>query len=272
MNDYLQKFKLENKTAIVIGGLGLIGKEVVNAFIQSGASVIILDLESSQNKDRITSLNDDGFDVHYETFDCADLENLEKNFLKIISKYKCPDISINCSYPRTLDWATNSFSEVNFNSFRKNIDIHLNTYAWLSRLSAEKMVNENIPGSIITMSSIYGVLGQDLSIYKNTDMKENMSYSVIKGAIVNMTRQMASYYGQYNIRVNTVISGGVNGPVAGKETNQTSSFLKNYSEKTPLNRLANPHEIASAIQFLASDASSYMTGSLLVVDGGWSAI
>ena len=116
------------------------------------------------------------------------------------------------------------------------------------------------------MGSIYGIVGQDLNTYLGTDMKESMTYSIIKGGLTNLSRQMASYYGKFNIRINTVCPGGV------EDLKQTSMFKKNYSKKTPLKRLAKPHEVASAILFLSSDASSYITGTSLIVDGGWTAI
>ena len=122
------------------------------------------------------------------------------------------------------------------------------------------------------ISSIYGILGQDLNIYKNTTMKENLTYSVIKGGVTNFTKQLASFYGSSNIRVNNIISGGLKGHVAGKNKSQERNFIKNYSNKTLLKRLGKPNEVAYSVLFLASDASSYITGSNLFVDGGWSAI
>ena len=127
---------------------------------------------------------------------------------------------------------------------------------------------EKINGSLIQLGSIYGSIGQDLSIYKGTEMEENMTYAVIKGGVANLTRQMASYYGKYNIRINTLCAGGIEGHVAGSSHAQDSIFIKNYSNKTPLKRLGRSDEIASTALFLASDASSYITGSTLFVDGG----
>ena len=95
---------------------------------------------------------------------------------------------------------------------------------------------------------------------------------VIKGSIVNLTRQMASYYGQYNIRVNTLVSGGLAGHVAGKSDTQNPIFVEQYSKKTPLKYLGRPEEIASTALFLASDAASYITGATIMVDGGWTII
>ena len=92
---------------------------------------------------------------------------------------------------------------------QKNIEIHMNSYAWLAKVVADFMKKKNNGGSIIQTGSIYGVVAQDIEIYKGTTLNENMSYSLIKGGIVNLTRLMASYYGKYNIRVNCLCPGGV---------------------------------------------------------------
>ena len=99
-----------------------------------------------------------------------------------------------------------------------------------------------------------------------------MSYSIIKGGITNFTRQMAAYYGRNNIRVNTICLGGVEGHVKGSTTTQPKKFLAKYRKLTPLQRLAKPEDAAFAALFLASDASSYITGTTLMVDGGYSII
>ena len=103
-------------------------------------------------------------------------------------------------------------------------------------------------------------------------MKENLTYSLIKGGIINFTRQMASYYGKNNIRVNTVCPGGIAGHVADLSSKQSKQFVKNYSNQVPLKRLGNSEEVASTILFLSSSASSYITGTTIMVDGGWTAI
>jgi len=154
----------------------------------------------------------------------------------------------------------------------KNIEIHMNSYAWLAKIVAEKMVKNNIKGSIINLNSIYGLLGQDLNIYEKTSMKENMPYAMIKGGLVNLTRQMASYYGRFGVRVNSICPGGLTGHVAGKSNLQEKQFIKNYEKKVPLKRLGNPEEVANVITFIASNAASYVTGSNILVDGGWTII
>lgn len=157
-------------------------------------------------------------------------------------------------------------------SFRENVDMHMNSYAWLARLAAESMKAEGRSGSIIQLGSIYGILGQDLTVYEGNEMDENMTYAAIKGGITNLTRQMASYYGQFNIRVNTLVPGGLSGHVAGKSDSQNLVFVQQYSHKTPLKRLGRAEEIASTALFLASNAASYMTGATIMVDGGWSIV
>ena len=134
------------------------------------------------------------------------------------------------------------------------------------------MVKNKIAGSIIQLSSIYGLVGQDQNVYENTEIKENLSYSVIKGGIINLTRQMASYYGKFNIRVNSLCPGGIEGHIAGVKSNQDLNFIKQYSKKTPLKRLGKSEEVASVALFLSSEAASYVTGSTLIVDGGITSI
>ena len=272
MIDYMQKFRLDHKTAFVMGGLGLIGREVSTAFSSMGANTIILDLKTQEFNMIDLKKKVSGLDFHFREFDCADIDNLEKNFNSLVDEFGCPNIFINCSYPRTIDWSNNSFKDVDLKSYRKNIDIHMNSYVWLARLSAEAMQKYKIPGNIIQLGSTYGIVGQDLTIYEGTEMHENMTYAAIKGSIANLTRQMASYYGKFNIRINTLCPGGLEGHVAGKSKTQNQVFVKQYSKKTPLNRLGRTDEVASTALFLASDSASYITGATIMVDGGWTAI
>ena len=259
---FLTKIKLTNKKVYILGGSGLIGSKVVINTLSIGAEVIILDVRKKRLQKK----------VKYEKFDCSKLINLEKNFNKIIKKLGCPDVFINCSYPRTNDWNQCSFNKITLKRMAKNIEIHMNSHAWLAKIVAEKMVKNNIKGSIINLNSIYGLLGQDLNIYEKTSMKENMPFSMIKGGLVNLTRQMASYYGRFGIRINDICSGGLKGHVAGHSNFQEKQFIKNYEKKVPLKRLGNSEEVANVVTFIASDAASYITGSNILVDGGWTII
>jgi len=272
MIDYLQKFRLNKKTAFVVGGLGLIGREVSIALAIAGAKTIVIDVEREKGQLFKDEINREGYDVSFKSFDCADMKKLDNNFSVLLNECGCPDIFINCSYPRTKDWGNSSFRNITLESFRDNVDMHLNSYSWLARLAAEAMVKNGNGGSIIQLGSIYGIVGQDLTVYEGTDMHENMTYAAIKGGIMNLSRQMASYYGQYNIRINTLCPGGLEGHVACKSSVQDLNFVKQYSKKTPLKRMGKAEEVASVALFLSSDAASYITGATIMVDGGWTVI
>jgi len=116
---------------------------------------------------------------------------------------------------------------------RKNVDIHLNSYSWLSFRICEQMKIAKKNGSVIMLSSIYGILAQNLKIYKNTYMNENMNYSIIKGGINSFAKQLASYYGSSGIRVNSVCPGAIEGHVKGSKSKQSKNFIKNYSRNCP---------------------------------------
>ena len=268
MIDYLNKFRLDKKIAYVVGGLGLIGKEVSTAYAMAGAKTIVLDIKKKEGLKYEKKMKSLGYNLKYVFFDCKKTKEIESSFSKILHKNNCPDIFINCSYPYTKDWPNNSFNKIKFKSFKENVDIHMNSYAWLAKLTAECMLKYRKKGCVIQLGSVYGLVGQDNNIYKNTSMKENMSYSVIKGGIINLSRQMASYYGKFNIRFNSLCPGALTGHISGVKSKQNINFIKRYSLKTPLKRLGKAEEVASAALFLSSDAASYITGSTLMVDGG----
>ena len=115
------------------------------------------------------------------------------------------------------------------------------------------------------MSSIYGLVGPDFNVYNGTNMTMPAAYSAIKGGLNNLTRYLASYYGEFQVRVNTISPGGI-------FNNQEESFVNNYIEKVPMKRMGKPEDIVAAVFYLISDESNYITGQNLIIDGGWTAI
>ncbi len=269
IKNYLDKFNLRNKKAFIIGGCGLLGSEICEAFLSTNAKVYVFDKDKKKGKYFQKKF---GKNFKYVFFDLKNIYKFDKKIKLFIKKYGCPNILVNSSYPATKDWEKSSFSTNSFNLMKKNIDLHLNSHTWLSYKICEAMKQKKIKGTIINFGSIYGLVGQNLSIYKKTKIRENMNYSIIKGGIINFSKQLASYYGKYDIRVNAICPGGIQGHVKGKNKKQDKKFVKNYSEICPLGRLGTPQEVASSVLFLASDASSYITGSAFIVDGGWTAI
>lgn len=244
-------FSIKDKVIVVTGGNGLLGKEMVSTFRINGAIAISLDIY---------------FDKQGEYDYLVDITNEEsvKSVVKsIIEKYNKIDGWVNNAYPRTKDWG-NRFEDVLVESWRKNVDMHLNGYFICCQIALEQMKLQGF-GSLINMSSIYGLVGPDFTIYNGTEMTMPAAYAAIKGGLNNFSRYLASYYGEFQIRVNTVSPGGI-------FDNQPESFVNNYNNKVPLKRMGSPKDIVSSVFYLLTDETSYITGHNLVVDGGWSAI
>ena len=174
------------------------------------------------------------------------------------------DVMVNMAYPRTDDWL-DKLEDVKIESWQKNVDIQMNSYCLLTREVAELMKENSIKGSIINCGSTYGVVGPDFNIYEGTELTSPAAYAAIKGGVINFSRYAASYYGKYGIRINCLCPGGI-------FNNQNETFVKNYEKKTPLRRMGKPDDIAPAVLFLASDAASYVTGAIIMIDGGWTCI
>ena len=142
MINYNSIFKLKNKCIIINGGLGLLGMEISLACLNGGAKVIILDVDSSKIK------NFDKKAINFKTkykivnFDTSNYISIEKNYKKLLKNVHRVDVLINCSYPKDSDWVNNSFKKIKLESFRKNIDMHMVSYAWLSKLVADSMIKQ----------------------------------------------------------------------------------------------------------------------------------
>lgn len=245
---------LRNKNILIVGSNGLIGKELVKKLKKQKSNIFTIEKKKNKNSKKNFFLS-------------SELAKDQINeFKQIINKIKRIDIFINCSYPKNKNWENQTFKKSNYSNFDENLELHLNTFCFFSKIVAEIMKKEKIKGSIVNLSSIYGVVAQDTSVYKTTKMSENISYAPIKSGIIGFTKLLAAYYAKYGIRANTVSPGGV----ITKKMNKT--FLKNYKKRVPIKRLCKPSEVADPIIFLASSSSSYITGINLLVDGGWTSI
>lgn len=244
--------RLKNKIIVITGGNGLLGKAIINRLISEGAFCINFEINHETNEDLSN--------VYCDITDTSSIDNALEIVLK---KYNKIDGLVNNAYPRTKDWG-NKFEDIVFESWKQNVDWQLNSYFYLTQKVASQMANQK-KGSIINMSSIYGVVGPDFTVYDGTAMTMPAAYSAIKGALVNFTRYVASYYGPQEVRVNAVSPGGI-------FDNQNEIFVNNYSKKVPMRRLGTPEDIAPSVAFLLSEDSQYITGQNLIIDGGWTAI
>lgn len=243
---------LENKIIIVTGGSGLIGKAIVKDIQQNGGIAINADINVETDIDN----NKVYCDITYR--------NSINQVIKIINdKYGRIDGLVNNAYPRTKDWG-NKFEDITPEAWQKNVDMQMNSVFNFSQEILKTMKKQQF-GSIVNITSIYGVVGNDFTVYKGTNLTSPAAYSAIKGGIINFTRYLSSYYGQDNIRINCVSPGGI-------FDNQNPIFIKNYEKKVPMGRMGTPDDIAPSVSFLLSENAKYITGQNLIVDGGWTAI
>lgn len=245
---------LKDKVIILTGAGGLIGRESLNHLVSNGAKVIAVDVNSFASEADLF--------LNYDVTKTAEIDSLIKD---VLDKYERIDGLINLAYPRTKDWGV-KFENIPFESWQNNVDMQMNAVFYICQKVLEIMKYQK-SGSVVNISSIYGVVGNDFTLYEEYGGTSPAAYTAIKGGLVNFTRYLASYYGKYNIRINCMSPGGVL-----DEKNQNPSFIQKYSEKSPLKRLGNPSEMAPAISFLLSDDASFITGHNLMVDGGWTAI
>jgi NAD(P)-dependent dehydrogenase (short-subunit alcohol dehydrogenase family) len=244
-------FSVKEKVICVTGSRGLLGSKIINTLQEQGAIVIELDIDKDYKSD------------HYYLMNISNENEVIETVNKIYKKYNKIDGWINNAYPRTEDWG-DKFEDVKYESWRQNIDMHLNGY-FICCQTVLKIMKKQSFGSLINMSSIYGLVAPDFNIYENTDMTMPVAYSAIKGGINTLTRYLASYFGKYNIRVNSISPGGIfNG--------QPHDFLQKYINKVPSKRMGNESDITSAVVYLMSEDSSYINGHNLIIDGGWSII
>lgn len=244
--------RLKNKIIIVTGGNGLLGKSIIKRLTLEGAFCINFEINHKTNED-----------LSQVYCDITNVESIDNALGLVISKYSKIDGLINNAYPRTKDWG-NKFEEIEINSWKNNLDWQLNSYFYITQKVLVQMELQK-SGSIVNMASIYGVVGADFSVYEGTTMTMPAAYSAIKGALINFTRYLASYFGPKQIRVNAVSPGGI-------YDNQNDLFVENYSRKVPMRRLGTPEDISPTVAFLLSDDAKYITGQNIIIDGGWTAI
>jgi NAD(P)-dependent dehydrogenase (short-subunit alcohol dehydrogenase family) len=244
--------RLTDKIIIVTGGNGLLGRDIIEKIIAEGGFCINVDI----NHETTADLSHIKCDITKES---SVLECIET----IVLKYNKIDGLVNNAYPRTADWG-DKFEDITYQSWQQNVDWQLNSYFFFTQQVSKLMMKQK-DGAIITMSSVYGIVGPDFTVYNGTTMTMPAAYSAIKGGLVNFTRYLASYLGPYNIRVNAVSPGGI-------FDDQNPTFVQNYNQKVPMQRMGLPKDISPTIVFLLSDESNYITGQNIAIDGGWTSI
>jgi NAD(P)-dependent dehydrogenase (short-subunit alcohol dehydrogenase family) len=250
-NSINNSFDLNGKNILITGGAGFLGTYFTDALKSAGANVIVADIT-------------DNADIQ---MDVSDKESIAKGFKQTIKKHSQIDVVINnAAIDAKFDPSSNKndafFENYPEELISQSLDVNLRGYVLVAQEAVKHML-ETGKGNIINVSSIYGITGPDQRIYPEGTQKP-VDYAITKGGVVMLTKYLATTYGSKNIRANTLSLGGV-------LKNHDKDFQKKYGDKTPLGRMAKPEEVAPPLVFLASDASNYMTGANLVIDGGWAA-
>jgi len=255
-------FDLKSKTIIITGGAGLIGSAFSKACLERGANVVIVDIdEKGDNLVKELKKEIGNESIIFQRCDITNLTDISHLIDITLNKFKTIDVLVNNAYPRNKNYGR-KFEDVTYEDFCENINIHLGGYFLITKEISKVMIKQK-SGNIINMASIYGFSAPRFEIYEGTGMTMPVEYAAIKGAIINLTKYLASYLGKYGIRVNALSPGGV-------FNNQPESFVKKYSERVVLEkRMENTDDLIGALIFLISDASKHITGQNIVVDGGW---
>ena len=263
-------FDLSNKNIVLFGGNGLLGKQFANILLEYGSNVISCDLKYPDS--RIASER-----IEYLSFDAGIEEELLRNRDYIVEKYGTIHVLINSVTAKYKDFYL-PFEDISIEGWEVGMKGNLTVPFMTCKAFIPNMVSNN-GGSIINISSMYGVIGNDQSLYEGSNLHEiyvkdspNITqiyshgvYNASKAGLNNFGKYLAAYYGKNNIRVNTISPGGV------EFQKENDVFMKKYGARTPLGRKAKPEEMNGVLILLASDASSYITGQNILVDGGFTA-
>lgn len=267
-------FSLLGKTALVTGSLGLIGKNHCHALAQAGANVVVCDLDPEAcevfARELMSLYPGESMGV---ACDITRKDSVDHLKTRLLDQFGCIDVLVNNAALNDRfenpDSAAEQSKFENFpvELFRQTLEVNITGMFLCSQVLGSEMARRG-SGSIINIASTYGMVAPDQSLYCRPGGEQHFyksaAYPVSKGAVISFTRFLAAYWGHCGVRVNTLSPGGV-------ENQQEVFFIDNYAKRTPLGRMALPTDYQGAIVFLASEASAYMTGANLVVDGGWTA-
>jgi NAD(P)-dependent dehydrogenase (short-subunit alcohol dehydrogenase family) len=258
----LDRFSLKGKVAVVTGGAGLYGRQIVRALGEAGAHTVVA-ARSRENLDAaVAAFSAEGLPVSAETFDQGDETSVNALRDAVLAKQGRVDILVNNAVLRTMKKGMQDDAD----TFQESMRVNATGLFTISRAFGDAMADRGDGGSIINIGSIQGMIGPDEWIYEGTEMNGwYPDYFFHKGGMINFTRYIAAYYGRFGIRCNCLSPGGF------ETASMPARFQKQYSRRTFLGRLANESDLMGAVVFLASNASVYLTGTNIPVDGGYTA-
>jgi NAD(P)-dependent dehydrogenase (short-subunit alcohol dehydrogenase family) len=267
-------FQLDGRVAIVTGACGRLGRQYVRALTGAGAAVAAFDIATVPMADASSANR-----VTVHRVDVTDREQVDRAIDEVVGQLGAPTILVNNaglgSSPADATLETGPFETYPEGAWQAMIDSHLKStlvasQSFVAAFKRARAARPEITGSIINISSTYGVVSPDQRLYdfrrrNGSEYFKPVGYSVAKSGVLNFTRWLAEYCAPFGVRVNTLVPGGV------QEPEHDPEFVAEYVNRTPLGRMATDEDYNGAVVFLASNASAYMTGATLVVDGGWTA-
>ena len=260
-------FDLTGKIAVITGGTGFLGREHTKALVGAGAKVVLLDRQMNDDAEALISeLNSQTPKVFFIKFEITDENNVMSAVNKIVGTHGKIDILVN-----NVGYATNNADKGFHNAvedypqdvWKRVIEVNLTGTHNITKSVLKQMIKQK-SGNIIFISSLYGNVSPDKRIYGDSGINAPIPYSATKAGLINYARHLATHYAESNIRVNVISPGGV-------YKGHGEDFTRAYSSKVPMNRMMKKEELRGPVLFLASNASSYITGQNLIVDGGWTA-
>ena len=268
------KFSLTGKAAVVTGGLGLLGKQFCRTLAEAGAGVVIADINAAACQTFARELISSGYRALGVGVDVTNPESVQAMVDACVHTFGSLDVIV-CSAAMDPKFDADNISQQNNNAFEnypllawnQALEVNLTGVFLCCQAAARQMTAQGGQGSIINICSTYGLVPPDQRIYEKPGKPKTFKpvfYTTTKAGVLGLTKYIASYYAGTQIRSNCLTPGGV-------YNNHDETFEQNYSYRTIMGRMAEKDEMNGALLYLASDASSYMTGGNLVVDGGWTA-
>ena len=265
---HLDAFRLDGKVALVTGGAGILGRSFVQGLAQAGAQVAIVDVRA----DAVAAVAAEiGPQTAGFVCDVADPASVRECVAAVLARFGGIDILHNNAATKTGDARKffTPFEDYPLEVWREVMSVNIDGMFLMAQAVGRDMVGRGRGGSVIQTASIYGLVGPDSRIYEGSDylggpINTPAVYAASKAAVVGLTKWLATHWAPAGIRVNCLVPGGVS-------SGQNSSFSDKYSSRVPLGRMARADEMVPALLYLASEASSYVTGQVMAVDGGWTA-
>ncbi|GGL48979.1 SDR family NAD(P)-dependent oxidoreductase [Sporolactobacillus putidus] len=249
--------RFKDKVAIVTGGAGGIGAATVRAFVNEGAKVVIADF-SERGKELSDELNADGFDTFFIKTDVTDEDQVKNLVDNTVRKYGKLDIMF-ANAGIAVD-GSKSIHELSYDKWKKTIDINLNGVFLSDKYAITQMRKQGTGGVVVNTGSIHSLAGRE----------GWTAYTSSKGGVKLLTQTLGATYAREGIRVNAVGPGYIDTPLIASETEGEAK--KQLTALHPMGRLGKPEEVAKAVLFLASDDASFVAGSILITDGGYTAV